>query len=598
MTASLTDSPVDGWLRTAFAHSALGIGRLDQDARILDGNAAFACFFGRGIEELRSRELTAFSVTEDAETIGELVHEVAQGVQYSGTAEVRFVRPEGHLIWGSLMVSRVEGGSGAGLVVVLQDISTRKALERDLLHRAFHDSLTDLANRQLLRDRMDHAVERSAREPERLAVLILDLDDFKSVNDTQGHPAGDRLLQRVASTLLSATRGCDTVARLGGDEFAVLLERMQDEEGHAIAAQRIVNALRRPIDTGDGRMVTVSASIGIALHSPGEGSDEMLRNADVALYQAKSGNRGRWVVYDPGMHAALVDKVALEADLRSAIVECQLCLKPSLDKTGVFPRFGIPRQSEGQLRLAFQPIVDVQTNQVRGFEALLRWLHPERGEIPPTTFIPVAEETGLILPLGRWVLRVACLQARDWGPGPDGQPLQVAVNLSAGQVQDEQLASDVEAALRESGLPAECLTLEITESVIMRESAATQQRLAELKVLGVRLAIDDFGTGYSSLSYLQQFPVDILKIDQSFLHRMHQRGHDASLVRTIIGLARLLSLSAVAEGVEDDAQSEELRRLGCNAAQGFLFGAPMHASEVAAFLAARQRTAASSPAGV
>jgi len=575
----------DEWLRAAFAHSTLGIGRLDASARVLDGNRSFARFFDRGMSTLRSRSIAEFSVTEDADAITTLVSEVARGDRDSAAIEARFVRRDGHMVWGSLMVSRVARAGGSGLVAVLQDISARKALERDLLHRAFHDALTDLANRQLLRDRMDHAVARAMREPEHLAIIILDLDDFKSVNDTQGHAAGDRLLQRIASALLSVTRGCDTVARLGGDEFAVLLEGMQDEDGHEVAAQRIVNALSRPIEIGEGRMVTVRASIGIAMYRPGEGSDELLRNADVALYEAKSRRRGRWVVYDPGMHAALVDKVSLEADLRAAIEVCQLEDKPGLKQTGAFPRFPDRRPAQGWIHLAYQPVVDVISNQILGFEALLRWTHPERGDVPPTTFIPVAEETGLILPLGRWALRAACEQASRWNAMRSHDPLHISVNLSAKQILDEQLANDVEAALAESELPPDCLTLEITESVIMQESAVTRTRLNELKELGIRLAIDDFGTGYSSLSYLQQFPIDVLKIDQTFLHRMHQGANDAALVRTIIGLAKLLSLHAVAEGVEDTGQQEQLRDLGCDSAQGFLFGRPMNAQEAESWLA-------------
>jgi diguanylate cyclase (GGDEF)-like protein len=443
--------------------------------------------------------------------------------------------------------------------------------------------LTGLANRALFLDRIDHALMQSLRDPERIGVLFIDLDDFKAINDTQGHAAGDLVLQRVASALLNATRGCDTVSRLGGDEFAVLLERVNHSEGPEVAAQRIVNALAKPIETAAGRMVTVGVSIGIAMQKSGEDRDEVLRNADVALYEAKTRSRGRWVVYDPAMHAALVDKVSLEADLRVAIERCLLSLRPGLEKTGRFPRFGdSPTQS--QISLAYQPIVEMDSETLTGFEALLRWNHPERGLIAPATFVPIAEESGLVLALGRWVLRTACLQAAAWNARRPTEPLTVTVNLSGRQLQDDSLTIDVESALKESGLPASRLVLEMTESVIMHESAAARKRLVELKQLGVRLAIDDFGTGYSSLSHLQQFPVDILKIDQSFLHRMHQGSQDAALVRTIITLAKLLSLRTIAEGVEDAEQQERLKELGCDSAQGFLFGRPMPVAEIDSLL--------------
>ena len=574
-------------MRAVFEHSALGIARLDAHARIVDANSAFEQFFGRRMAELSGRALREFAVAEDSEVIVALVAEVSGHSGGSATREVRFVQADGTLAWGSLMLSRVGTSRELGHIAVVQDISQRKTLEAELLHQAFHDSLTGLANRALFRDRVDHALTHRSRGRERVGVLFLDLDDFKTINDTQGHAAGDRVLQRVASTLLNATRGCDTFSRLGGDEFAILLERVNHEEGPEVAAQRIVNALARPIETEPGRSVTVSASMGIAMQSDLEDREELLRNADVALYEAKSHTRGRWVLYDPGMHAALVDKVSLEADLRVAIERCQLAHRPGLQKTGTFPKFEdepkVPEQS--QISLAYQPIVDMVTDKLTGFEALLRWSHPERGVIPPSTFIPVAEESGLVLALGRWVLRTACHQAARWNSRPQQAPITVTVNLSARQLQDEALALDVDSALRESGLSPSCLILEMTESMIMRESSAARARLQELKALGVRIAIDDFGTGYSSLSHLQQFPVDILKIDRSFLHKMHQGPHDTALVRTIIALAKLLSLRTIAEGVEDIQQRQQLRELGCDSAQGFLFGHPMTVDETDAVLA-------------
>ena len=567
------------WMRAVFEHSALGIARLDGHARIVDANAAFEHFFDRTLRDLLGRSIREFAVAEDSEAIITLVAEALAGRSNSAAREARFVRQDGKLAWGALMLSRTAGGRDMGLIAVVQDISERKALEAELLHQAFHDSLTGLANRALFRDRVDHALTHGAREAERIGVLFIDLDDFKTINDTQGHAAGDRVLQRVAARFLNATRGCDTVSRLGGDEFAVLLERVNQDEGPEVAAQRIVNALARPIETEAGRTVTVGASIGIAVQTADEDRDELLRNADVALYEAKTRSRGRWVVYDPAMHAALVDKVSLEADLRAAIERCQLAHRPGLEKTSTYPTFHeAPQQS--QISLEYQPIVDMASDALTGFEALVRWTHPERGIIAPTIFVPVAEESGLVHALGRWVLRTACGQASVWNARRPNAPITVTVNLSARQLQDEGLAIDVDAALRESGLPASRLILEMTESVIMQESSAARARLHELKRLGVRIAIDDFGTGYSSLSHLQQFPVDILKIDRSFLQRMHQGSQDTALVRTIIALAKLLSLRTIAEGVEDTQQQQQLRELGCDSAQGFLFGRPMSAEEV------------------
>ena len=543
-------------------------------------NAAFDRLFGRTADELTGRVIREYAVAEDAEALVALVAEVGAGHTASASREVRIVRPDARLAWGSIILSRAGDRRDDGLIAVVQDVSERKALEAELLHQAFHDSLTGLANRALFRDRVDHALQHGTRVPERIGVLFIDLDDFKTINDTQGHAAGDRVLQQVAATLLNATRGCDTVCRLGGDEFAVLLERVNQDEGPEVAAQRIVNALARPIETESGRSVTVSASIGIAVRGNVESRDELLRNADVALYEAKkTRSRGRWIVYDPAMHAALVDKVSLEADLRAAIERCQLAHRPGLEKTGTYPRFG-ESGPQTQITLAYQPIVDMGSERLVGFEALVRWTHPERGVISPSTFVPVAEESGLVMALGRWVLRTACHQASAWNIQRSDTPVSVTVNLSGRQLQDEGLAVDVEAALRESGLDPARLILEMTESVIMHEASAAQARLHELKNLGVRIAIDDFGTGYSSLSHLQQFPVDILKIDRSFLQRMHQGPHDAALIRTIIALAKLLSLRTIAEGVEDIEQQEQLRALGCDSAQGFLFGRPMSADEV------------------
>jgi diguanylate cyclase (GGDEF)-like protein/PAS domain S-box-containing protein len=549
--------------RAVFDDSAIGIALLDASLAIADTNTAFERFLGFARGELQGRRTLDFAPAGEADITGEMLRDVAAGKRESAAAEVRFVRSDGQIAWGSLTVSRAEGEQDRRFIVMVQDVTERKTLEAELLHQAFHDPLTELANRALFRDRVDHALARNSRESERIAVLFLDLDNFKAVNDTQGHAAGDELLEIVAARLLNATRGCDTVARLGGDEFAVLLEHVHAGDGAEVVAERIASGLRNPVETASGRTVAVSASIGIAVSRAGDGTEELLRNADVAMYAAKSRARGRWVLYDPAMHTALVDRVTLEADLRTAI-------------------------DRNEMRLAYQPIIDLRTNEVTSIEALLRWTHPQRGIVPPVAFIPVAEESGLILPLGSWVLREACRQAVVWNADRADNPLTITVNLSGKQLQHDGLAGEVAAALRDSRLAPRCLVLEITETVLMHETATTLARLNELKQLGIRLAIDDFGTGYSSLSYLQQFPVDVLKIDRSFTEGLLRGANDAAFVRTIIALADMLTLQTVAEGVEDSRQHDRLRELGCDSAQGYLFSRPVEACEIDALLAARR----------
>jgi diguanylate cyclase (GGDEF)-like protein len=397
-------------------------------------------------------------------------------------------------------------------------------------------------------------------------VLFLDLDDFKRVNDSFGHAEGDCLLIMVADRLVSATRGCDTVARLGGDEFAVLFTNLRDQEDAVTVADRITRAMREPISLG-GTQVTISPSVGIATAGHGSSSDALLRNADVAMYRAKASGKGRHAVFEPSMHAEVLVRVQLETDLRRAV-------------------------ERGELRLHYQPIVRLDDGEVAGAEALVRWEHPERGLVFPSDFIPLAEETGLVVPLGRWVLGEACRQARHWyerqpgtvpaaPAGSDGSlPLGVTVNISGRQLAEASFVDDVHAALDRSGLSPQCLVLEITESVVMQHTDATLDKLHALKALGVRLAVDDFGTGYSSLSYLQRFPLDILKIDKAFVGPVAMGAGDPVLARAIIALGQTLRLETVAEGIEHAAQCDELLALGCKYGQGYHFGRPVPMEEL------------------
>lgn len=544
----------DERFRAVFEHSATGIVVLDSDGRIRDTNAAFQQFVDVRGGELIGRHLADFTPPDHADLTTALLGELSTGHRREASAELRFVRGDGRVSWGAATLSRAEDQDAFRLIAMVQDVTERKTLEAQLVHQAFHDPLTGLANRALFLDRLGHAMERAAPNYARIAVLFLDVDNFKAVNDTQGHSAGDRLLVVLAERLLNATRGCDTVARLGGDEFAVLVDSPGGKDGIEIVANRIARAMRLPVDIEPGREVAVSASVGIATWRESISNEDLLRDADVAMYAAKSEARGSWRHYDPRMHEAIVERVSLEADLRRAI-------------------------HGEEFFLAYQPIIDVATGRVSGAEALLRWTHSERGTVPPSAFIPIAEESGMIIPLGARVLREACRRAAAWNARP-GRPLTVTVNISGRQLPDDSLPAVVEDALSSSGLEPSCLVLEITETVIMQETESTLARLLALKRLGVRLAIDDFGTGYSSLSYLQRFPVDILKIDRSFTEGLLRGDQAAAFVRTIVSLARALELKTIAEGVEHREQFDALEALGCHAVQGFLFSRPVSGPEL------------------
>ncbi len=451
-----------------------------------------------------------------------------------------------------------------GLVLNGRDVSERKALEGQLAHQAFHDPLTNLANRALFSDRIDQALARASRHNEGVAVLFLDLDDFKVVNDSLGHQAGDELLVDIAGRLTEAVRASDTVARLGGDEFAVLLEDIEDGELMRIA-ERIDRALRQPF-TVSGQPVHVTASIGMAATSSGlHSSQELLRGADVAMYAAKNRGKGQLQAFHLSMHEAILTRLELDAELRRAL-------------------------AEDELRVHYQPLVRLPGRQVVGLEALVRWQHPQRGLVAPDLFIQLAEDTGLIHQIGSFVLEAATVQAKAWQETYQARPpLTISVNLSARQIQHATIVETISRALRLAGLRPDSLVLEITESALMHDSEASLQRLRQLKRLGVRLAIDDFGTGYSSLSYLRRFPVDILKIDKSFIENVASRSDAMALVRAIIDLGRSLQLTTVAEGVEQPEQAAELEALGCDVAQGYLFARPQDAAAIAALLGQQAR---------
>ena len=427
----------------------------------------------------------------------------------------------------------------------------------ELEYRALHDPLTGLPNRTLVLDRAAQMLSRARRFDIPATALFMDIDGFKQINDRFGHQAGDEVLRLVGTRLRAVLREGDTVGRLGGDEFVMLVDSVEmDAIGPKIVAERVLDALRQPMDLPGQRAISVTASIGIATGIPAS-AEHLLQDADLALYKAKAMGKDGYALFESAMHTVSQDRIELDMDLANAL-------------------------AAEQFFLVYQPMVNLETERVVGVEALLRWLHPTRGVIPPDVFIPIAEDNGLIIPIGRWVLEQACAQAASWHR--KGYRLDISVNVSARQLERPQFVEEVRGALQNSGLDATTLTLEITETVLMRKPDATARLLAELKGLGVRIAIDDFGTGYSSLAYLRQFPVDSLKIDRSFISGLEVSSETHTLTHTLIQLGKALGLRTLAEGVEHHTQVRQLQREGCDLAQGFLFARPLAPEAVERFL--------------
>jgi diguanylate cyclase (GGDEF)-like protein/PAS domain S-box-containing protein len=545
---------------------------LRGDGTIAYESPAVESVLGYPMEARVNREPFEIVHPDDLSRARYLVQDVLGTAGAEASAEFRVRHADGS--WRTMQAvakNLLDDPAVAGIVVNYRNVTDRRALEEQLRHQAFHDSLTGLANRALFNDRLEHALTRRASDRGPLAVLFIDLDDFKAVNDTLGHGAGDRLLVDVASRIRGSLRPVDTAARMGGDEFAILVEDVAGSGSAREVAERVLTAVSEPTHRGLG--VRVSASVGMVYSDEATATaEELLRNADVAMYLAKSQGKGRVVEYERERGDVAVARLQLRADLHQAA------------DTDAFA-------------LAYQPIVELATGDVRGFEALLRWSHPTRGPIGPAEFVPLAEESGLIVDLGRQVLHWACATAVTWPAGPQG-PLGVSVNLSGRQLERPDLASDVAAALAASGLEPSLLTLEITESVLMADVTETAAMLGRLRALGVRLAIDDFGTGYSSLSYLRAFPVDTLKIDRSFVAALCHGRRESAVVNSIVALARSLHLGTVAEGIESPAQLAELRALGATLGQGYLFERPLLPGAVPGFMerqvaAVALRTAAS-----
>ncbi|WP_211314150.1 putative bifunctional diguanylate cyclase/phosphodiesterase [Humitalea rosea] len=486
----------------------------------------------------------------------------------SGSVAIGMLRERG--LGGSARLDGLEGGTHelidgrviqvshqamaeAGWVATYEDVTERRRSHERLLHMTRHDALTGLPNRTLFREQMERRLSHGGA-PSRMAVLCIDLDGFKGVNDSLGHAAGDELLRVVARRLRDATREADIVARLGGDEFAVITELEQPAELEALAA-RLVGALQAPFQI-QGQVVAIGASIGVMPRSETQATaDELLRNADIALYRAKAEGRGTWRFFEPGMDAEILKRRQFEAELRRALIE-------------------------EQFELHYQPLLAAEPQALVGFEALVRWRHPRRGLVQPGEFIPLAEEIGLIKSIGAWVLRKACADAAKWP-----SHIKIAVNLSPLQFMDGDPVRDVELALAASGLPAERLELEITESVLLQDNETTLSSLHRLHAMGVRISMDDFGTGYSSLSYLRRFPFDKIKIDRSFVHALAQDTGSIAIVRAVIGLGKALGMDVLAEGVETAEQLRILKLEGCDELQGYLFSRPQPVQDVAEMIA-------------
>jgi diguanylate cyclase (GGDEF)-like protein/PAS domain S-box-containing protein len=503
----------------------------------------------------------AFSAVagDDRPAAQRLLAEVVRSPNNEATAELRVTHADGTLRWTEMVLKNlVDDDAVRGVVINYRDVTERRMLEDELRHQAFHDALTGLANRALFMDRLQHAMSRTRGFGHPLAVLFIDIDDFKTINDSLGHAEGDAVLIAVARRLGEVLRTGDTIARMGGDEFAVLVEDAHDEQAPLEVAQRILDALEAPFGRG-AKDLFVRASIGITeWNSNDETAHDLIRNADISMYTAKANGKNRIEVYLPEMHAAAMERLALRGDLERAI-------------------------ERDEFFLVYQPIVCLDNGRATGVEALLRWRHPERGLVQPLEFIGLAEETGLIVRLGRWVIEQACRQASAWDSA-GLPPLTMNINVSARQLQEVDFVSQVGAILRASGVAPARVTLEFTESLLLRDADRTIDSLHALKRLGVRLAIDDFGTGYSSLSYLRRLPIDELKIDQSFIANMGGEPSQMAVVRSIIELAETLRIETVAEGIERDVQWQALRGLAAQMGQGFLFARPLEPDDVAAML--------------
>jgi diguanylate cyclase (GGDEF)-like protein/PAS domain S-box-containing protein len=571
----------------AFTHAAIGMAVVRPSGETLQVNLALAELLARPGEALLGLPFLGLVHPGDGPLFQRRVQGVLDAPDHDFSMELRLLRGDGAPLWTAVHCSRFAepDGSGHGLIYQVLDITSRQQAEQRLHHIAYHDPLTDLANRLHFQEQLTLAVERSRTQPRvRFAVLFIDLDRFKMVNDSFGHHAGNELLCTTAERLKSGVRPADLVARLGGDEFAVLLDGLSDKDTGLKLAERLLASISRPVEVS-GTEVLPGASLGITFSDLGYRTvDEILRDADLAMYEAKAGGRGRVAVFDQSMHDKVAQRLALENDLRRAI-------------------------GEGQLSLQFQPLFELHGHRLAGFEALARWVHPQRGAVSPATFIAVAEESGLITGLTDWVIEQAVAQLAGWQrtraacaiemaladgalslPCAHGAPppLTVAVNISSRDLARPSLVEHVRDVLARHGVPAAALTLEITESTLMARLEAALQTMRTLRADGVRFSIDDFGTGYSSLAYLGTLPIDTLKIDRSFVAGLDRRPQGREIVRTIAQLGHTLGRKVVAEGIETAEQLAVLRSMGVDLGQGYLLSRPLSAEQVPALLVVEQ----------
>ncbi|MBV9960311.1 MAG: EAL domain-containing protein [Acidobacteria bacterium] len=561
--------------RSAFDYAAIGMALVAPDGHWLEVNHSLCRIIGYSEEQLLTMTFQNLTHADDLTATQEHIGQLLAGKIPTCQMEKRYVHILGHPVWVNQSISLVRetDNSSSRLIFQIQDITDRKRAEERLVHDAFHDALTGLPNRALFMDHLQLATERAKRrEDYHFAVLFMDLDRFKNINDGLGHMAGDQLLISIARRLEKCLRPGDTIARLGGDEFTILLEEISDVTEATLIANRMQQEMALPFNLA-GHEVYMTVSIGVAPSMTGYTKpQDILRDADTAMYYAKSNGKARYEMFDQEMHAQAVDLLRLETDLRRAI----------------------DRQ---EFRLHYQPIVSLSTGRITGFEALVRWQHPERGFISPDRFISIAEETDMILPIGKWVLTEACRQMREWQEEyPAHETLSISVNLSCKQFRQPNLVEQVRQILLETGLDARSLKLEITESVVMENIETAIDMMKELRALGVRLSMDDFGTGYSSLSYLHRFPISALKIDRSFVSRMDGNNENKEIVRTIVMLARNLGMEVIAEGVEGETQLSQLTALGCEYGQGYFFSRPRKAEPAAALLADAQLNMLTPPA--
>ena len=550
-------------LKQIFQLSPIGMTILDLDGGFLSANQSFCDAVGYTERELIMLTFTDLTHPEDVPLLRSLGEQLLTGERVHFQVETRHWSKHEKPLHVGLTVTMVRDAQQRPICFLLQvvNLTEQKWMEAQLRHRDFYDALTGLANRALFVNRVEQAVIRLERNASiQCAVLFLDLDRFKVINDSLGHSVGDQLLSALAGRLESCIRRCDTLARLGGDEFAILLEGIDGLEDAVAVCDRIHSSLKTPFKLS-GYEVFANISIGVVCSNVGyEKSSDLLRNADTALYRAKSQGGNCHTIFDQTMHQRAV----------------------ALWQMATQAQFAVQRE---ELRLHYQPVVDIVTNRVVGVEALIRWQHPQHGWISPSEFIPVMEETGVITLIGEWVLQEACHQICEWQEAlPAGCPIKLNVNLSARQLTQDNLVQQVAEVLTDTGLSEKSLRLEITETAIMHNSKAAAQVLKELKDLDVGICIDDFGIGYSSLSRLQQLPIDVLKIDRSFVQNIGARGENTEIVRTIVDLANSLGMDVVAEGVETIDQLEGLRALGCQYVQGFYFAKPMSAKETLLFI--------------